>query len=174
MNLSYLKNNKGITLTELIVTMGISSILLIFIISGSLFIKNYIKKQNQNNKIYEELSFIQNELEKSISSGRSIVTQKDSLIVISKLGVITTYNWQNHTFTRNDHPLLSHGMSIESLSVQKIQLPKTGDSTILKQDVGQIKSGVYEVFIKISDSKQITDSINTIVLNNYETIKYKQ
>lgn len=174
MNLSYLKNSKGLTITELIVTMGISAILLIFITSGSLFIKNYVQKQSQSSKIFEELSFVLKELESSISNGKEIVLKNDSLIVTSNSDKITIYNWGNNVFLRNNHILSSHGFRVDSLEIIKIQLRKTTDSTIFNQKINQTQSGAYKVFIKISDSKNHSDSIQTIVENMYEKIKYQQ
>ncbi len=174
MNLSYLKNNKGLTITELIVTMGISAILLIFIISGSLFIKNYLKKQSQKSKIFEELSFVLSELDNTISNGRELVLKNDSLIVISKSGLQTTYTWMNKRFMRNSHNLSTSGMKIDSLGIHKIRLLKQANSTILNQKKKITKSGAYELFIKISDSENRTDSLKTIIINNYENVKYSQ
>ncbi len=174
MNLSYLKNNKGITITELIVTMGISVLLLVFITSGSLFIKNYLKKQSQNSKIFEELSFVVDELSNSISSGRKITSHNDSMIVISNSGKRTSYSWVNKTFMRNNHNLTTNGMQVDSLAIRKIQLPKQPETAILKPDDKLIQSGVYEIFLKISDKQNRKDSIKTIIVNNYEKVKYNQ
>ena len=70
MSFSCLHNNRGLTITELVVAMGIASILLVFVVSGSLFVQDYLQGWRHKDIIWEELVYLQRDLTELIASSR--------------------------------------------------------------------------------------------------------
>ena len=106
MSFCLLTNNKGVTLVELIVALGITSLVLVFVISGSLFIQKHLRDWKQADLLVEELAFIRQDLSQTIRTGRSVMLRQDSIICTSHAGAETVFHWQEGGLSANDRPLL--------------------------------------------------------------------
>lgn len=162
-------NEKGLTLTELIISLGISSLLLIFIISGSIFTKKYLSTWKNENRLYEELRFIGNEFYDNISRSKKILLFEDSTKIYYANKQNYTYVWTSKSFYRNQHKLTSNYISSIDLDISKIPLLNNYDSTILDSS----RSGLYKVEITLQDVTGIKDSITLNIINNNEYYKNK-
>ena len=175
MDTSIIKNNRGVTLTELIVAMGISSILLVFVISGSLFVQEYLKSWKRKDKLFEELSFVATVLSKSIHEAREIHPYPDSLVCFSATRERTVYKWIDGHLFKNGNDLTRSGLTLDSLFVGSKGLPKSDNDSILTQGQDSRYSELYEVFVVVSDDKgSLSDSLRSVVKNEYIISKYQQ
>lgn len=159
---SILLNNKGLTLAELIIALGLSSLLLIFIISGSLFMKRYLFIWKNENRLYEELRLINSELSDKLQKANRIELFADSLSVRVDTTMFV-YNWATNQLIRNTHIITPNYLSNIELNVRKIPLLNSADSIILDEN----RSGLYKIHIAIQDNYGQKDSLITIIKNNY-------
>jgi len=171
MNIAFIRNNKGVTIVELIVALGISSILLVFVISGSLFVQNYIRGWSQTDKLAEELVFLSHSIQSDISSSRQILLRDDSLICVSPGRSTVTYHWKQGAITRNERSLIRSGFKIDTLSIGNLPLPESDSSRILEIPKATSRTGLYQIWLVVSDGQNEKDSITFLVKNAYEYLK---
>ncbi len=164
-------NEKGVTLVELLVTLGVSAILIVFVVSGSLFIQKYVSNEQQASRLFEELSAISSELRTAIAKANRIQTYSDSLVCASDLNDQVTYSWHDSSFARNGHELLSTSFRLTSVTVEKLELPRPGDSTIYS-NVRRYSAGLYRVRVIVADKKGVRDSLTFTVTNEHEKTKF--
>ena len=174
MNLSSLRNSRGLTLVELTVAMAITSILLVVMVSASLFVQRYLNNWQKRDDLSEELASLSSELAKPITTARQIRLFDDSMKTVSAGGQATTLDWHSGQLTRNGRSLTRSGIKIDSLSVARTALPNRRDGSTLEQVNSPQVPGVYEVFVRISDARAISDSLRVVVKNEYEYYKYKK
>ncbi|MEW6413253.1 MAG: prepilin-type N-terminal cleavage/methylation domain-containing protein [Candidatus Zixiibacteriota bacterium] len=174
MKYSYLTNNRGVTLVELIVALALSSMLLIFVVSGSLFVQDFLKERKSRDNLFEELAFVSGEIATCVSSSRFVSPYADSLMCISSLNEATTYAWHDGQVFENDRALLRSGVHLDTMAIMRLDLPKYADSTILNKEQQGIPLGLYEIYLVASDERNLTDSIRRVVKNEYIVIKYLQ
>jgi len=174
MSLSSLKNERGLTLTELIVALAISSILLIFVVSGNLFVQNYIRSWKQSDKIYEELAFVSSVISEAVFESRGINLYQDSLVCWSKTRDKTVYAWGDGSLDKNGAVLSRAGLRLDTLAIATLELQKEGDSVIFIKGQDVRRCGLFEVYIVISDARNLTDSLRSVVRNEYAIVKYHQ
>lgn len=174
MNLSCLRNSRGLTLVELTVAMAITSILLVVMVSASLFVQRYLSNWHKRDALAEELAALSSELTEPIIAARQIRLFSDSLRVMTADGRLTTLDWHSGQLTRNGRKLTRSGMRIDSLSVIRTALLDRRESGTLEQSNSPQVLGMFEIFVRLSDSRAITDSLRVVVRNEYEYNKYKR
>ncbi len=174
MNLSYLKNNKGLTLTELIIGLGITSVLMIAIISGSLFVEQYLNRWTGSSKLLDELAFVQSEITRNVEISRQVQIFADSIICTLPSARQRRYTWPDGHFYR-DSKLLSHkDFIIDSVVLRKMILHSGDSVSILEEAKDSSVAGLYKLTVVVSDGKGSSDRLESIIKNHYEYIKYQQ
>jgi len=172
MKLSCLTNERGVTLTELIVAMAITSILLVLIISGSLFVKDYIKRWQGQDKLVEEVVFIQKELTSNITTSHKISIHNDSISFITADCDNIRYTFEDNLLYKNGNNLIRAGFNVTQLQLQRIELSDHPNDSILTNKYMSGITGLYKLNIRVSDDRGNTESLQTLVRNKYETYKY--
>lgn len=172
MNLSYLKNHDGVTLVELVVAMAITSMLLIFIVSGSLFVQNYIDRWRQKDVLGEELAFLQTELSSAIRNGRSIRVRPDSLVLTTSNQMVTIYTLSGGRLYRNNKQLTRPGVRVDCLNVNSFELPHKSQTVNLREEGTSNVSGLYRLVLCVSDRRGNADTLSFVIRNSYEYFKH--
>ena len=172
MNLSYLKNHDGVTLVELVVAMAITSMLLIFIVSGSLFVQNYLNRWRQKDIVGEELTFLQTELSSAIRNARSIEVRQDSLILTTSSQIVTTYALASGVLYKNDKPLTRPGVRVDCVDLTSFELPHSKQTVNLSKDGITNVNGLYRLVLCISDRRGNADTLSAVIRNSYEYFKH--
>jgi prepilin-type N-terminal cleavage/methylation domain-containing protein len=172
MSLPCLKSNRGLTLAELTVALAITSILLVGMVSASLFVGRYISNRQKKDTLAEELAFVSQELSGQLASARTVTVFKDSLRLLSGDRTATTYVWRGGRLLKNGRNLTRSNLRIDSLSIRRIALPKEADLTTLQGTDYAETEGLYELFIGITSAQKISASLKVVVKNEYEFRKY--
>lgn len=167
---SRLANHRGLTLVELLVAMGVTSVLLMAIVTASLFLQRFIRTWEDKSALAEECSFARSELSRAIGTSRSISIWPDSLRCVSIDGIRTTYSWAQGTLTKNDNSLTRTNLRIDSMSVSSFPLHESGSSHTLLST--EDLRGLYMLRFRISDKRLNSQSVSTLVRNEYEMGKY--
>ncbi len=168
MNFRQLKNNQGLTIIELIVSLAVSALLLMVVVSGTLFIQRYIADWKRRSTAIDELQFIRQEFVSKLRFSRDIEIYEDSLVLTSATFGKTIYTWHIGQLVKDERPLLSRNYLIEELAVNRYSLPSGQSDSILSPKF----IGMYEVRVKVIDERENRDSIRFVVRNDYEFYKY--
>jgi prepilin-type N-terminal cleavage/methylation domain-containing protein len=171
MPLPYLKNSRGVTLVELIVALAISSILLVAMVSASVFVQKFVTNWQQRDSLAEELAFIRSELAPRLSRAQRIRSASDTIQVLDHERRVTTYCWRGHRLTRDGRDVLRPGYQLTSLRLTKIPLRELGQDTIFGQVNSSRASGLYELWVAILSPRNQRDSMRVVVRNDYEYFK---
>ncbi|MFZ1685715.1 MAG: prepilin-type N-terminal cleavage/methylation domain-containing protein [Candidatus Zixiibacteriota bacterium] len=171
MPLRYLKNSRGVTLVELIVALAISSILLVAMVSASIFVQKFVTNWQQRDSLAEELAFVRLELAPRLSRACKIRSTGDTIQIVDRERQVTTYSWRGHRLTRDDRALLRPGFQLTSLRLAKIPLREIGSDTIFGQVNSNKPSGLYELWVAILSPRDQRDSLRVVVRNDYEYFK---
>lgn len=169
MSMYWPTDERGVTLVELIVTLAVSSLMLVFVVSGSLFVRNYLQTWKQRDMVAEELAFVLAELSPGIQTSRSLQVSPGRLVIVSRLGDSTKYHWQDDQLHHNDKPLIRIGLHLDYLSLT--QLKRVSDTTSSSRSSVPTR-GLYELTLIVSDENNNCDTLYTIVRNDYEFLKY--
>jgi Tfp pilus assembly protein FimT len=173
MNFNTLKNERGLTLVELIVTMGVSSVLVIILISGSLFIQKFLNQWRQQGSMTEDIVFVQQSLAESIERAKLISIWSDSLSITLTNGTATEYDWSKGLLLRNNVRLLQSHISVRELTITDNTLTAATDSAILTTNIGAGIHARFRINLVLRDERGLTDSLSFVVRNNYAYFKYK-
>lgn len=174
MNLSCLKNSKGLTLTELIIGLGITSVLMIAVISGSLFVQQYLNRWTGSSKLLDEMAFVQSEITRNVEISRLVQIFADSIICTLPSARQRRFTWPDGHFYR-DGKLLSHkDFIIDSIVLSRMTLHPGDSVSILEKAKDSTVAGLYNLIVVVSDSKGSSDRLESIIKNHYEYFKYLQ
>jgi prepilin-type N-terminal cleavage/methylation domain-containing protein len=173
MQLRYLRNDRGVTLIELVVALAISSILLVSMVSASIFVQKFVSNWQKKDSLAEELAFVRQELAPRIASAKQIGMSQDSLMVLGSDRRLTVYTWHGGMLRAGGRSLLGPAFHLDSLAVSRIVLRNYDPSPILKQAPSPQRSGLFELFIVLSSHKGQRDSLRVIVRNDYEYHTYR-
>lgn len=171
MRLYYVNNESGLTLAELIIALGLTSLLMVLVVSGTLFVKKYISDWSDRDKITEELAFATRELMPQIEDSRELDLYPYSLVCHTVTGARISYRWEGGVLRKDDHTLSRVGLKIDLLEIRTIPLP--ADSTIATLSSANIDRGLYNLKIAVSDRRGNVDTLTTVGRNRYETLKYQ-
>ncbi len=171
MPLSRVNNESGMTLTELIIALGLSALLLILVVSGSLFVKKYIADWSDRDKVTEELAFVAQEILPELESSQQIEIFDDSLLCHQTNGHTIRYSLVEGTLLRNDHALTRVGLQIDLFDIHTIVLPS--DAPIDTLQSSNIYTGLYSFTVAVSDLRGNADTLTAVGRNRYESLKGK-
>ncbi len=170
MRFSLLTSEKGFTLMELIVALGLVTLLLVLVVTGSIFVERFVHDWSDRDKLTEELIFIGQELIPKLERSQKIHVSSDSLVFTSGDLRTTTIFVDSGILHRNSQPISRAGMRVETLTVTRLILPE--DSSLVNLD--NRPSGLYTLTVVLSDSRGNIDTLRTTVRNGYEYFKYSQ
>lgn len=170
MPLSRVNNESGMTLTELIIALGLSALLLILVVSGSLFVKKYIADWSDRDKVTEELAFVAQEILPKLESSQQIEIFDDSLLCHQTDGHTIRYLIEDGSLTKNGHPLTRTGLQIDLFDIRTIVLPN--DTLIDTLQSTNIHTGLFSFTVAVSDHRGNADTLTTVGRNRYESLKY--
>jgi prepilin-type N-terminal cleavage/methylation domain-containing protein len=173
MRLRYLRNNRGVTLMELVVALAISSILLVSMVSASIFVQKFVSNWQKKDSLAEELAFVRQELAPRIAAAKQIGISQDSLMVWGSDRRLTAYAWHGGILRAGGRSLLGPAFHVDSLAVSRIVLQNNDPSSILKQVPSPLRSGLFELFVVLSSHKGQRDSLRVIVRNDHEYHTYR-
>ncbi len=160
------------TLTELIVALGIASLLIVFFVAASLFIQNYIRTWQAADVLAEELAFLRKDITQCLASARQINISTDSLVCVSPVGLRTTYRVADSSIFRNGRRFNRESVNVSGMTIIKIELPLPATDSILKLSNQECRVGLYDVLLAVMDKTGRVDSIQFIVRNNHEYFKF--
>lgn len=149
--------------------MAISSIILLIMVSGSLFVQRYVNEWKQLGALAEELNFVHGTVEQVITQAQHVGLAGDSLVCKMDHGVVQLISWADGQMTRQGSPLIRDGLRLENLAITPTLLPTKGQEGILKQ---RGRSPWYELYLVISDEYGNTDSLRCLIKNEYNYYKY--
>ncbi len=171
---SCLGDESGMTLIELLVAMAVSSVLIVSMVSASLFVQRFIGMWQKKETLVEELAHIQGDITKNLAGARTVALSRSSLKIASTRGEVTSYVWADGQFLKNGRNLVRHGLKLDSLVITSIRLPNRTDSTTLRRSGSAVPTGLYEVFAMVSSLKGTAESLRFWVQNEYAYQKYSQ
>jgi len=169
---SCLNNEAGFTLTELIVALGLSALLLVFVGAGSLFVERYIHDWFDRNTVAEELALISSELVPRIQNAVSVSRFPDSACLVQSDGTMLTYAQSLGVLMRNGHRVTRTGLRVDTFRIAQHALPD--GQAIDTLPVNNPPTGLYALTVVLSDSKGNSTSLRTVIRNDYEYYKYRQ
>jgi hypothetical protein len=157
---------------ELVVALAISSILLVSMVSASIFVQKFVTNWQKKDSLAEELSFVKQELAPRIAAAKQVGLFPDSLRITGLDHQLSTYTWHGGSLRVGGQSLLGPDYLLDSLSVLRIPLRKNDPSPILKREILPPRSGLFELFIVLSSRKGQRDSLRVTVRNDYEYHTY--
>jgi prepilin-type N-terminal cleavage/methylation domain-containing protein len=172
MNLSSLKNNRGMTLVELTVAMAITGILLAGMVSASLFVQKFIGNWQKKDVTAEELAFVVKELTPQIANARIVSIFNDSIRLVDNKRLITSYSWSKGLFRKGNRNLLRTGTKIDRLTISRLALPYNLENNTLNKPDQNRTTGLFELFVKVTSKQGVSDSLKVMVRNEYEYHKF--
>ncbi len=171
MPLSYVDNESGMTLAEVIVALGLTSLLMVLVVSGALFVKKYVADWSDRDKITEELAFIRDELTPHLESAAQFQSFTDSVFFRSAEGTTAKYRVTDGILTKGDRPLSRAGLKVMLLPMQPNPLPEDSiaDTLTLNRHIG-----LFSLAVAVSDKRGNVDTLRLVGRNRYESLKYRQ
>ena len=174
MRLLYRLNSKGITLIELLVAMGLSTMLLVTVISGGLFLEKYINRWRNQARFTEELVMVRQSTESLMNNSRRVILSDTSLACTALDASSQQLSWVDGILKLQGKPLLRNGVRVDSLSVTPLALHPEGSLDILSTDDTPARRGLYQIRVTLSEGNEHSWSAAFIVRNIYEVISYDQ
>lgn len=172
MRLSCLSNEEGLTLVELLVALGLSGLVLMLVVTGSLFVQKFISDWSDRDKVTEELAFLSSELVPRIESCREIEQQGDTLIFQYTGSALASYTRESGTLSRDGRQLSRAELNVETVEITALGLQNPPSLDTLGQEA--LPRGLYRLKLVVSDQRGNRDSLLTTVRNDYEYFKYSQ
>ena len=149
MNINQINNERGLTLVELIVTIGVSSVLVVILVSGTLFVQKYLDQWSRHGSLIEEIVLVQENLTENLRPARRIDVWADSLTAQATNGKITTYAWADSLLTKNGRSILRSGVRVHRLSITDFTLTEVANTTILPEIAGAGNSAYLCIHIEL-------------------------
>lgn len=169
----YITGDRGLTLTELVVAMGASGILLLVVVSGSLFVQRYIEQWKSGHAVWEELLFVRQELTGTIAGATCVAAYDDSLVIAGAPFDSIRYTWPNGLLRRDGRSLLTAGFAIRRLTVEDFALPDVVERNILGvTDNSGGTDGRLRITVVITSEDDTSDSLEFVVYNEYQMVKF--
>lgn len=175
MPLSCLKNDHGLTLAELLVAMGVSSIVLVMVVTGAVFVEKYVSRWRQRSQLATEASFVRSTLEQAIQQGFQVVQAGDSLLIRHRNRQRDLFSWAGGQLKLNGRQLVRHGVVVDSLAVRRVHLSEADSAFIFVADtLGARRTGLYNVSAGLRDGRGHHYVTSFLVRNDHEYLKATQ
>ncbi|MEW5859461.1 MAG: hypothetical protein AB1861_19070 [Cyanobacteriota bacterium] len=159
------------SLAELVIALGLSSLLMVLVVSGALFVRRYIADWSNRDKVTEELAFLKDELALKLESAVRVQIFKDSLAINLTDRNVIRYWVSNGTIFKDGRQISRVGFSVHLCPLPTILLlqDSTTDSLSAENTIG-----VYNLAVAVSDSHGNADTLRLYGRNIYESLKYRQ
>jgi len=119
---SLLKNNRGFTLTELVVALGLTSILIVGVISSALFVRKFTADWSSRDKLADEAAFMRSEFNRQFHHVQTVDFVGDTLIILVSHSDSTTYLLRTGALWRGARKLTRPGIAVTSFELAPIDL----------------------------------------------------
>jgi type II secretory pathway pseudopilin PulG len=174
MRLSYHLNSKGITLIELLVAMGLSTMLLVTVVSGGLFLEKYINQWKNQARLSEEIVLVRQTMESLMRDSRRVVITDTSVTCAYLNSSTHKLTWSRNVLSLQAKPLLRKGVLVDSFSITPLGLHHEVSPNILATDGSRHNRGLYQISVALSEGNKQSRSATFIVRNRYEQVSYDQ
>ena len=171
MSIRCLTDERGVTLIELIVALGLTSLLVLFVISGVLFIERYIDRWKQRDQVAEDLAFVAATLTSHIQQSRLLHDYGDSLVFEGMDGRRTLFRRTSSGLYRAGQPLIRSGLRLGRLAIAPVQFSRLPEDTVTAAGRSGDITGLYHLVIVVS-GPYAADTFTAIVRNDYEYCKF--
>jgi hypothetical protein len=148
--------------------MAATSILLVVVVSSSVFVQDYLSRWQKRDLLAEELAFVAEELAGNIRACNSYLLFEDSCTCVMPDGTKRAYDWSQGRLVRNGMNLTRRGLSVKDIAIGRFHLNEAGNDTILDNNIAQ---GLYTITITVADGSGRVDSLSTTARNDYEYFK---
>lgn len=169
MPLRYIRNESGLTLAELVISLGLTSLLLALVVGGSLFVERFVADWSNRDKITEELAFICDEIVPRIESARHIASEADTLVFKKQEGHDQKYWLEDGELIRDGRPLTRAGLHVDLLELDPYLLQNRSSQDTLSLSAGA--SALYRLTVAVSDNHGNRDTLVVAGKNSHETLK---
>jgi hypothetical protein len=174
MNPGRLREPEGATIVELVAAMGVASLLLVLVMTGSIFVQGYLRSWKQKDAVCEELVFLQCQLEQSIRTSRKIEVVADTIRFVSMSLVTSAYTVHSGTVFKDGRRLTQSGMHVECINVDRYPPKPDSAAAARTSDENRGYRGCYRLLLVVSDRQGNNDTLSSIVRNEYEYYKYAE
>ena len=149
-----LGNNRGATLAELLVAMGLTGLLLLIIVSGVIFMQRTVGGWLGESREAADIATVGEAFSKHLSQARFVQSFADSLVVVSTNGRRNTIGWSDKKLRRNGKLLLSDEVRLNQVQVSQFSLRTTAQETIFVDEHTSYAehSGLYQIEVSWTDS----------------------
>lgn len=167
-----LNDEQGLTLVELLVALGLTGLVLVLVVTGSLFVQKFISDWSDRDKVTEELAFLNRELTPRIEESHSVEIRGDTVNFGYVGEVRTVYMLDSGGLSRDGRVLSRAGLNVETVEIAVLDLQNPALEDTLKTE--ERPRGLYQLKLVVSDKRGNRDSLLTVVRNDYEYFKYSQ
>lgn len=158
-----LKNKSGLTIVELLVSLFLVSLLMVFIVSSYLFVQRFIGNWKNEISIYQEAEFLMGAIEKDIPRYRSHQIQDTALFLTDDIRETVTYIVTHGNLIRNYKVLNSKEFTVQSLDFKSFYFARSNPDSIFVIGGYDYKRGLLLVRLTLQ-SKDMIDSFQTTVV----------
>jgi hypothetical protein len=171
MRLCYADNESGMTLAELVIALGLTSLLMILVVTGALFVKKYVADWSNRDKVTEELAFVRDELTPQLEAALTYRIFEDSILFQTADGTTKRYQVTDGILQKDGRQISRTGLTVALHTIPKNHLPENGlvDTLLARSQVG-----VYCLAVVVSDRHSNVDTLRLVGRNIYESLKYQQ
>ena len=170
MPLSHIRNENGFTLVELIVTLALSSVVILTVVTGALFVERFVKNWSTRDRLDEEAVFICSEFDIRLKKATGVrQSESGAITIIESNGLEWHYQLSQDRLTRNNNPLTNNELRISRLTLMPYTLSMASDSTILPEGV----RGLYRLRVVLHNQTDDSCAVNVVLRCPYEYYKYK-
>ena len=153
------------SLIELLVALAISSILMISMISGTLFVQRFIYQWSAKNKLAEEAAFIAGDLRQIIENARVLKIFADSIETTTALGERNTRKWDGSTYLIKGRNAIAAKIQIDSIRIRKDNSEITQEPTLIDSYHN------YKLCVALKDQKGNHILVTSLIRDASETAK---
>jgi hypothetical protein len=159
--LDKIKNQSGLTIVELLVSLFLVSLLMAFVISANLFVNRFILDWEENVTLYEDGNFLTLALQKDLQYSYGFI-KEDTIgyaIVVSPIDTIRYYLLDGNLL-RNDKILNSSGILCQDLDFNKISFENRLPDSILIGGDNKYKAQavIIKLELKHKDKSEVFSS----------------
>ncbi len=172
MHFKFLNSERGVTLVELIVATAISSLILLFVVAGGVFVKDYLSKWKKRDLLTEEMVFLHKEISGALESARSVSLCDDSLVCHSHVGSDAHYRWAKGSIRKGSHELMREGFTLDTLAIAPYGLQDSVFDSILHVSGRPDRVPFFELLLVLSDQNGQADTLRSTIRNEYSYGKF--
>ncbi|MFH2037168.1 MAG: hypothetical protein ABIJ45_12255 [Candidatus Zixiibacteriota bacterium] len=161
--LDKLKDDSGLTLIELFVALLLVSLLMIFVVSGNLFVNKFISEWQDDNRLYEEGRFILKTIANDIKTSSEFYRIDSSEFrLISDINDTVSYLNRENRLLRNGMNLMRSDVFCNSVALDINNFEKQTPDSILVNGKVIYEEKMVRITIKLQ-YKKVEETFETDV-----------